>query len=196
MWQGNHLAVAKQCSPRTAGILWQAVWGTGHGAVHLGWRCAATAAHATCCVINSPGQAKCTCTRTVCGGAATPARPPPIRRCMCAPCVPHCPALPWLLAGAVSYLDFHPWLPDVLLSAGSDGTCCLWAARDGATAPVVLRPGPTFGPLSDKTRGGGLSLDGTGRGGLIVISAVCSSDSLTHEHHTGAHRTQTLAGRW
>ncbi len=44
--------------------------------------------------------------------------------------------------GPAAFVDFHPWLPDALLSASFDGTCRIWRARDAAAPPVVLRVDP------------------------------------------------------
>ena len=45
-------------------------------------------------------------------------------------------------AGPTAFVDFHPWLPDALLSASFDGTCRIWRARDAAAPPIVLRVDP------------------------------------------------------
>ncbi|GIM13074.1 hypothetical protein Vretimale_16295, partial [Volvox reticuliferus] len=45
----------------------------------------------------------------------------------------------------VSYLDFHPYITDALLSCSTDGTCRIWNARDPGIAALVLRPGAVFG---------------------------------------------------
>lgn len=51
-------------------------------------------------------------------------------------------------AGPAAFVDFHPTLPDALLSASFDGTCRIWRARDAAAPPVVLRIDPTRFGLS------------------------------------------------
>ncbi|PSC70372.1 WD40 YVTN repeat-like-containing domain,Bromodomain isoform [Micractinium conductrix] len=62
-------------------------------------------------------------------------------------------------AGPAAFVDFHPTLPDALLSASFDGTCRIWRARDAAAPPVVLRIDPTRFGLSGAavTRLGGLA---------------------------------------
>ena len=44
--------------------------------------------------------------------------------------------------GAASFVDFHPTLPDALLSSSFDGTCRIWRARDAAAPPIVLSVDP------------------------------------------------------
>lgn len=44
--------------------------------------------------------------------------------------------------GPVAFLDFHPALPDALVSASFDGTLRLWRARDAAAPPIVLTVDP------------------------------------------------------
>lgn len=44
--------------------------------------------------------------------------------------------------GPAAFVDFHPWLPDALLTASFDGTCRIWRAREPASPPIVLRVDP------------------------------------------------------
>eukprot|EP00873_Tetraselmis_striata_P019505 jgi/Tetstr1/439769/TSEL_028182.t1 len=47
----------------------------------------------------------------------------------------------------VSYLDFHPKLPHVLLSSSFDSTCRIWNVLDAGAPAMVLHPVPSgFGP--------------------------------------------------
>lgn len=50
--------------------------------------------------------------------------------------------------GAVAFVDFHPTIPDALLSAGFDGTLRIWRARDDSAPPIVLRVDPARFGLS------------------------------------------------
>lgn len=72
------------------------------------------------------------------------------------PCLPPLPTLPQSPmgrpglpvsvlvghGGPASFVDFHPALPDALLSASFDGTCRIWTARDAAAPPIVLGADP------------------------------------------------------
>jgi PH-interacting protein len=43
---------------------------------------------------------------------------------------------------AVTLIQFHPHLHQVLLTASFDGTCCLWDATEGGTPPLILSAAP------------------------------------------------------
>lgn len=55
-------------------------------------------------------------------------------------------------AGPATFIDFSPAHADVLLSSSADGTCRLWAARQGGPAAHVLTASPAFGPPRNVTR--------------------------------------------
>lgn len=44
--------------------------------------------------------------------------------------------------GPAAFVDFHPTLPDTLLSSSFDGTLRIWRAREGGAPPIVLRVDP------------------------------------------------------
>jgi WD40 repeat protein len=61
---------------------------------------------------------------------------------------------------AISYLDFSPVLPNVLLSCSSDGTCRIWNASNASVPAIVLKAtGPQFALSSHElSRSDGLYL--------------------------------------
>lgn len=46
----------------------------------------------------------------------------------------------------VSFIDFHPTVPEILLSSSLDGTCRIWNAWHGGAAVHVLKAEAEFGP--------------------------------------------------
>ena len=50
---------------------------------------------------------------------------------------------------AVTYLGFHPKVPEALVSTSYDGTCRLWDAAGNAAPQMVLKPGDNFGDGSN-----------------------------------------------
>ena len=60
----------------------------------------------------------------------------------------------------ISFIDFHPIVPEILISSSLDGTCRLWNALEGGAAVHVLTAGADFGParalscgIASSTRG-------------------------------------------
>lgn len=50
---------------------------------------------------------------------------------------------------AVTYLGFHPKVPEALVSTSYDGTCRLWDAAGNAAPQMILKPGDNFGDGSN-----------------------------------------------
>ncbi|GFR48989.1 hypothetical protein Agub_g11008, partial [Astrephomene gubernaculifera] len=115
---------------------------------------------------------------------------------------------------AVSFLDFHPHLPEALLSCSIDSTCRIWNARDPGVAALVLRPGASFGVtgqprgqqqgqgeegrVPEQQNGGPADMLSPTAGGFFSptpdpLSALTSPPTGTGGPHTGAAATTATA---